>query len=455
MIMSDDNNSKSMTMEETLNNLSNERVIELKSKVKTKLFEGQAVKENRFTQVSLDKGDKEFSAKHGLSDEELQTIKLNLQAEKKEETKQREPQKVTQQGQSELKKDHVKVAGRGDDKDDKTIEAERVGDKHKKPIPSELNNKYRIEGDNEKGKYYFKESPDVVAFKDKGAKLVTKSTATSVATSMVALAEAKNWESIKLSGSKKFKQEVWMEASLRGMEVSGYKPSEQDLQNLANRQNKIENAGHEGTNETLKTPTNTTKVENEKTNEPVAKPIQSSVKTSADAQVSNVSEPKKPELSGEDKKVIEIRDRLHKEDRANGSTDVKPALSAVDQNVLNIQVKLDKEAKGDSTKSDSQPLHERSKKDELRKAYSEMSRKDAIQKHPELEPLYNLEKAASQFVNHEQNKGKFDSKGKESFISSVREKALDTLDRGGKLPTLRERVVETSRPQEKEAEVQR
>jgi hypothetical protein len=269
--------------------------------------------------------------------------------------------------------------------DDKTIEAETIGDNPKKPIPSELNNTYRIEGDSEKGRYFFKDSPDVVAFKDTGEKLITKSTATVVATSMVALAEAKNWESIKLSGSQKFRTDVWMEASLRGMDVKGYKPTEQDRQNLADRQNKIENASNKSIHEPLS-------------------PI---------ANLSTLSNGNKvPEL------------KVHQEARINNTT------------------------------TDSPHLQEHARKIALRKAYIEMTKTEAIKRHPELEPLYKLEKAAGQFVDHHQNSGKFDAKGKETFITAVREKALEALDRGRQLPEIKERSSGSSITQEKDHEIQ-
>lgn len=47
---------------------------------------------------------------------------------------------------------------------------------------------------------------------------------------MLDLAESRGWDTLKLSGSQKFKQEAWIQARARGIEVEGYKPTQPDLQ---------------------------------------------------------------------------------------------------------------------------------------------------------------------------------------------------------------------------------
>ena len=46
---------------------------------------------------------------------------------------------------------------------------------------------------------------------------------------MLDVAEAKGWNSIKLSGSKEFRRAAFLEANSRGIAVEGYKPTPQDL----------------------------------------------------------------------------------------------------------------------------------------------------------------------------------------------------------------------------------
>ena len=81
-------------------------------------------------------------------------------------------------------------------------------------------------------KYHFKDKPDKVAFIDHGKRMATSYNDERIATSLVMLAEAKGWKSLKVKGHSDFRREVWLAASMQGLEVHGYKPTEQDLFNL-------------------------------------------------------------------------------------------------------------------------------------------------------------------------------------------------------------------------------
>jgi hypothetical protein len=87
-------------------------------------------------------------------------------------------------------------------------------------IPDTVSSRYlRIED-----KYYF---PDkTVAFEDRGNKLKLETENHTVIRDALAIAETREWQSINVSGSQNFKHQVWREASLKGIEVSGYKPTE-------------------------------------------------------------------------------------------------------------------------------------------------------------------------------------------------------------------------------------
>ncbi len=74
------------------------------------------------------------------------------------------------------------------------------------------------------GKYYF---PDgVTAFTDHGTKLSTRSENTEVIRSLVAIAQAREWAEIKVTGTERFRKEAWFAARLAGIEVEGYTPTE-------------------------------------------------------------------------------------------------------------------------------------------------------------------------------------------------------------------------------------
>jgi hypothetical protein len=81
--------------------------------------------------------------------------------------------------------------------------------------------------------YYHKDDSARVAFMDRGGQLVTQEKDPATASAMALAAEAKGWTTIKVSGSEQFKREVWLEASLRGIEVKGFQPKEADVAALA------------------------------------------------------------------------------------------------------------------------------------------------------------------------------------------------------------------------------
>ncbi|MCC8533921.1 hypothetical protein LN457_14135 [Xanthomonas phaseoli] len=85
-------------------------------------------------------------------------------------------------------------------------------------------------------RHYFKDQPGRIAFRDVGDKLKTASNDQRVARAMVMMADAKGWKVVHLDGHPEFRQAGWMEASLRGMGSTGYKPTERDLEALAAEQ---------------------------------------------------------------------------------------------------------------------------------------------------------------------------------------------------------------------------
>jgi phage/plasmid primase-like uncharacterized protein len=98
------------------------------------------------------------------------------------------------------------------------------------------------------GKYYFRNSPDKLAFVDAGRRLKTNLNDRAVAVSMVSLAEEKQWDSLKVKGLKEFRRNIWLEGNVRGLVVHGYTPSDADLaalKALAQRMPNVsaENAG--------------------------------------------------------------------------------------------------------------------------------------------------------------------------------------------------------------------
>lgn len=68
-------------------------------------------------------------------------------------------------------------------------------------------------------------------FEDVGARLKTQQNDRATIADMLAIAEAKNWDSIVVRGDETFRRHAWIEASLRGADMSrfkGFKPKESD-----------------------------------------------------------------------------------------------------------------------------------------------------------------------------------------------------------------------------------
>lgn len=78
---------------------------------------------------------------------------------------------------------------------------------------------------------YFDRNRKLV-FVDKGNRLTTDENTPEVIESMISLAKTKGWASITVNGHEDFRREAWLAASLAGIEVKGYKPSEQDIARL-------------------------------------------------------------------------------------------------------------------------------------------------------------------------------------------------------------------------------
>lgn len=103
-------------------------------------------------------------------------------------------------------------------------------EKNKEFVTPDVLRKRYLQAEN---KFYFRDDENKLAFEVKGKRLATEHNDPEIARSMVELAEAKGWNSIKLKGAEEFKREVWLQASLKGMEVQGFHPRDVDHARLA------------------------------------------------------------------------------------------------------------------------------------------------------------------------------------------------------------------------------
>jgi hypothetical protein len=80
--------------------------------------------------------------------------------------------------------------------------------------------------------YRFRGDTSRVAFTESTFRLATETNSPSVARSMVDVAEARNWNALRVSGNEDFKRMVWLEASVRGVKTLGYEPNAGDVELL-------------------------------------------------------------------------------------------------------------------------------------------------------------------------------------------------------------------------------
>jgi hypothetical protein len=109
-------------------------------------------------------------------------------------------------------------------------EAERLGPPPTTPasqaVPEEIAKRFV----QVKNKYYF---PDGArAFTDRGNRITTNSENTEVVRSLIEIAKARSWQEITVRGTERFRKEVWIAASVAGLQVRGYKPTEFEQSHL-------------------------------------------------------------------------------------------------------------------------------------------------------------------------------------------------------------------------------
>lgn len=101
--------------------------------------------------------------------------------------------------------------------------------------PEQLRKRF-IQAEN---RYYFRHDNNKLAFEDHGRKIATEHDDPVVALSMVQLAQAKGWQTLTVKGTEEFKREAWLQASLKKMDVRGFRPRDVDLQKLAELQKEL------------------------------------------------------------------------------------------------------------------------------------------------------------------------------------------------------------------------
>lgn len=180
-------------------------------------------------------------------DEALGRLARHREAERQQRLQMEQNQLATQAEGKRIKVENL--SEKAVEQDNINRLAERSGDdpsydgqiatekeKHRQiELMEQVHRQFRVAG----AKFHFKEQPAKVAFTDKGQRMVSASNDDRVAHAMATMAEAKGWKTIRVSGHPDFQREVWMEASLRGIQVRGFTPKEQDLKDLETRRERM------------------------------------------------------------------------------------------------------------------------------------------------------------------------------------------------------------------------
>lgn len=89
-------------------------------------------------------------------------------------------------------------------------------------------------------RYFF---PDrTLAFIDDGSRIRVRTENREVMHSVIAIAQARGWRAIELRGTEAFRQGMWREAALQGIEARGYEPTEAELRQVERAQQRSPSA---------------------------------------------------------------------------------------------------------------------------------------------------------------------------------------------------------------------
>jgi len=74
-------------------------------------------------------------------------------------------------------------------------------------------------------RFYYRQTPERLAFTSSAEGLRAKEVSVAVATAMVELAQSRGWSSVRVTGTQEFRRLIWTAATKRGLAVDGYSPS--------------------------------------------------------------------------------------------------------------------------------------------------------------------------------------------------------------------------------------
>ena len=108
-------------------------------------------------------------------------------------------------------------------------------------LPQRLRQKYYVvEDEKANARIYADPHGEYLVAKTSPDRLVTRVASLEIVRDLVAIAAHRGWEKIEISGALEFRREAWLAASVRGIEVKGYEPTELDHAALAKLKGRAE-----------------------------------------------------------------------------------------------------------------------------------------------------------------------------------------------------------------------
>lgn len=91
-------------------------------------------------------------------------------------------------------------------------------------------------------KFYSSNSNEAHYFEDRGDRIVANRQQPAERTAQIAIdiAKARDWKAVEVTGTKSFRREAWMRASVAGISVTGYEPTEKDRAELAHKLDRVQ-----------------------------------------------------------------------------------------------------------------------------------------------------------------------------------------------------------------------
>lgn len=144
-------------------------------------------------------------------------------------------------------------AARRDQSDATSAEVASTGvredhaDQDRFDIPQSYSNRFVVTKTADRQEFYRSYDDARPIITDSGDRLATKSADRATAKDMADLAAHRGWQGLAVKGHEDFRREVWIEATAQGIKVTGYKPTERDIEEANRRMDRAKERSIERT----------------------------------------------------------------------------------------------------------------------------------------------------------------------------------------------------------------